>query len=94
MPHEIQVDDPLEFLGLRILEAGDQEDGGKMHPSIEATILLHGAVRHHLYLIKFRDVGDDGRRFPAIILDLLDQRGEPLLAPSANNYLSPPFGEP
>src|SRR4028119_2452628 len=43
-----------------------QPPPGGVHPGVQASVLLHGAVGHSLHLLVFRSVGDHGRRLTAL----------------------------
>src|SRR5215207_3565372 len=91
LPHEVDLHDPLELLGRDLLQGSKERDGGEVRPGVEPTVLLGGTVRDHLHLLELRDVSGDGYGLPALIPNLLGKGVEPLLAPSANNYPSPPL---
>src|SRR3712207_1920926 len=94
LPHEVYVDDALELLRGRLLEGGEEPHRGEVHPGVEPTVFLYGAVGHRPHLPEVRGVGDHGRRLAAIASYLLHQGDEPFLAAGGNHHLRAPLREP
>jgi hypothetical protein len=65
-----------------------------VHPGVEPSVLLDGAVGDCLYLLEVRHFGGYGRGLPSFASYLIDQGIQSLLAPSRNDDLGSPFSEP
>ena len=76
LPEQVDLQDAGELLGGGVLEPGDQQDPGHVHPRVQPAIGAYGTVGDGLNLSGVGDVGDDGGGRTALVLDLGDQRAQ------------------
>jgi hypothetical protein len=62
-----------ELLRGGVVESGDEQDTGHVHPGVEPPVLGHGPVGDGLHLGRVTDVGDYRGRASAAGLDLGDE---------------------
>jgi hypothetical protein len=83
-----------ELLGGRVVEPGDEQDPGHLHPGVEPAVGVHGVVGDGLDLGRVGDVGDDCGGRAARPLDLGGQRAQPRLAAGGDHDPGALLGEP
>ncbi|HSU09760.1 MAG TPA: hypothetical protein VLK57_11205, partial [Pseudonocardia sp.] len=93
LPEQVDVQHPRELLGGGVVESGDQQHAGHVHPGVEAPVRVDGSVGDGLHLRGIGDVGDDGGRRAARRLDLGDERCESGLAAGGDDDLRALLGE-
>ena len=94
LAEQVHLQHAGELLGGCVVEPGDEQDPGHLHPGVEPAVGLHGAVGDGLDLGGVGDVGDDRRGRAARLLDLVHQRAQPGLAAGGDHDRGALLGEP
>ena len=87
--HHVHVDHPPPFLGGRALDRPEQHHAGVVDERVQAPEALVGARDERVGLVLLTDVGGDGERLAAVLLDPSGERLDALGAPRRKRHRSP-----